>query len=53
MFYPRKAHPSRGQRYRDKVRIESLERSGYRVHTMDNKHESVEGKEGECLTLHS
>ena len=33
--------PKRGQEYRDRVRCDALERSGYDVRTLDNKHSDI------------
>ena len=51
MVYVKQATPSRGQGYRDMIRCESLERRGYRVDTLDNKHKSTHGKLGEIYSL--
>jgi hypothetical protein len=38
VFNPREVAPARGQGFRDRVRCESLEQLGMRVHTLDDKH---------------
>lgn len=37
----RKLIPSRGQQYRDQIRIKGLVKSGYEVYTIDNKHSNT------------
>lgn len=49
MVYSSEAQPSRGQGFRDMVRCEALEDQGYEVNTIDNKHDTSLGREGETL----
>ena len=51
MVYVKQATPSRGQGYRDMIRCELLERRGYRVDNMDDKHESSHVKLGEIYSF--
>lgn len=39
--YSKEYEPKRGQEFRDRVRCEALERHGYNVYTLDNKHEDT------------
>lgn len=39
--YANEFTPKRGQEYRDRVRCEALERIGYEVYTLDDKHEET------------
>lgn len=41
MVYSEETVPKRGQEYRDRVRCIALERLGYNVYTLDNKHSDV------------
>ena len=38
MVYSTELTPKRGQEYRDRVRCEALQQMGYKVRTLDNKH---------------
>jgi hypothetical protein len=38
MVYSEEFSPKRGQEYRDRIRCEALEKHGYTVRTLDNKH---------------
>ena len=38
MVFSEEKSPKRGQEYRDRVRCEALEKHGYAVRTLDNKH---------------
>lgn len=38
MVFSEETEPKRGQEYRDRVRCEALEKLGYSVRTLDNKH---------------
>jgi hypothetical protein len=52
MVYSTEERATRGQGYRDRVRCEALENSaGYRVHTLDNKHDSKLAKLGKLSYL--
>ena len=43
--------PSRGQQYRDQLRIESLIKNGFNVYTLDNKHSStINDKNKHCCS---
>lgn len=46
MVYSKESTPSRGQGYRDMVRCQALEKMGYLVETVDDKHDEELGKEG-------
>lgn len=51
MVYLKEANPSRGQGYRDKVRCEALERKGYMVESLDDKHvEELAKEQRHCRT---
>lgn len=45
-FFESRGSPVVGQQYRDTVRLESLEKDGYIVYTLDNKHNSHQTKQG-------
>lgn len=41
MVYSDVMEPKRGQEYRDRVRSEAMEKLGYQVRTLDNKHSDI------------
>lgn len=50
-FYDREksGNPSRGQGYRDRIRLEALEQNNYLVRTLDDKHqESISSQNKHC-----
>ncbi|RYH23645.1 hypothetical protein EON65_17655 [archaeon] len=47
VFAHRAMTPKRGQEFRDRVRCEAVEKIGYRVYTLDNKHDGI-GIEEHC-----
>ena len=42
MIFAEELSPKRGQEFRDRVRCEALEKHGYRVLTLDDKHKEHE-----------
>jgi hypothetical protein len=46
MVYSKEDKPKCGQQYRDRLRILELERLGYNVYSLDNKHLSTDGLPG-------
>lgn len=39
VVFAEETNPSRGQEFRDRVRSEALEKNGFEVRTLDNKHD--------------
>lgn len=50
VVYSEKTEPARGQEYRDRVRCDSLEKLGYSVRTLDNKHRDDDISSGRHCT---
>lgn len=46
MVFSEEMEPKRGQEFRDRVRCEALEKMGYSVKTLDNKHDDMEARFG-------
>jgi hypothetical protein len=46
MVYSGETEPKRGQEYRDRVRINALEKTGVMVYTLDDKHSENQAKSG-------
>ncbi len=42
MVFSEEFEPKRGQEYRDRVRCEAMEKLGYRIKTLDDKHEDTD-----------
>ena len=50
MVFSEVQSPRRGQEYRDRVRCEGLEKHGYDVYTLDDKHDDVAISSGRHCT---
>jgi len=50
MVFSEELEPKRGQEYRDRVRCEAMEKLGYCVKTLDDKHKDFELKNGKHCT---